>query len=169
MMAVTVKTRGFPGVIGVIAGPARRAKALPRRYRRSTRRGTKLGTIHQRGGVQFVTSEKQRRAIRNKVGPGVPIPAVGKALLHPKRPIRARKRMARQVALHLAPHVLRGTKRNVGPVMLKDILLQYAVGGTPSWPKSKNWGRRRARKPTLGGRGGRVARTWSRGRFQEFK
>lgn len=166
-MAFTVRLRNFGGVLGVISRPARRAERLPRIYRRSTRRGTKLGAIHHLGGVQFIVSERQRRAIRAKVGPGQNIPAAGKAMRHPRRPVRARPRMARLVVNHLAKHVLHGEPRRVGPIMLKDILLQFDAGGTPSWPRSKNWGRLKARRPTLGGGAGRVARTWSRGRFQE--
>ena len=166
---IVVKTRNFAGVIGVIAGPARRAKVLPRRFRRSTRRGSKLGVIHQRGGVQIVVSERQRGAIRAKVGPNVPIPAVGKAMRHPRRPVRARPLMARKVADDLARHVLHGGKRRSLAIMLKDIEQQFDAGGTPSWTKSKDWGRLRARRPPLGGRGGRVMRTWRLGQGRELR
>ncbi len=168
-MAFRVTLRNFPGVIRVISAPARRAKVMPRRYRRWTRLGTKLGTIHHRGGRQKVVSNAQRRAIAAKVGPDQRIPRVGTVMIHPRRPVHARIRMARDVVRHLSKHVLHGGKRRVGPIMLKDILQQFAVGGSPSWKPGRNWGRLRARRPPLGGRAGRVARTWARGRFEELR
>ncbi len=164
-MAITVRTRGFAALVRTAEGRARRARQLPRRYRLQT--SAKLAVINQRGATQFVVSERQRSAIRAKVGPNVPIPAVGRAMIHPRRPVRATPKMAKDSARALARHVVRGGPRGVEPVMRKDVRTQYSRGGQPTWPRSKTWGNLIARKPTLGGGGGRVSRGWDGARYSE--
>lgn len=164
-MAITVRTRGFGALVRNAEGRAQRARQLPRRYRLST--GAKLAVIHQRGGVQFVVSERQRSAIRAKVGPNVPVPAVGRSMRHPRRLVRATPMMAKLSARAMARHVVRGGPRGVEPVMRREVSRQYASGGQPSWIPSRTWGNLVARRPTLGGAGGRVAAGWRQASYTE--
>lgn len=159
-----VKTKGLGKVVTFVAAVARRARRLPRRYSIST--SDTVANVQHRGGRQRVTRPMQL-AIRAKVGPGARIPKVNATLVHPRRPVHATLKMSARAVAALGKHVLFGGPTGVEPTLRRSISAQFAAGGTPSWPASRSWGRLTARRPTLGGAAGRVAKAWQQGPYRE--
>lgn len=166
MAGFTVQLKGFDALDRYLSRIVKRAQKAPRRSILLTR--DRLAVIHQHGGTQTVTPEMQR-AIARKIGPGEKPPAVGKVLIHPSRPVRPTPAMLRRASKGLARHILRGGPRTTGQIMREEVSAQYGAGGTPSWRPSRNWGRIQARRPTLGGAGGRVHAGWRAASYREVR
>ena len=161
MALITVQTKGFDSINRFFGSVLKRAKG-PRRYVLET--SDRLAKIHQQGGRQRVTRPVQR-AIAAKTG--VAPPKVGKTMIHPERPVRVTPSMAKEASRGLVRFYLLGGQRGIERSMRKGVAVQFARGGVPFWRRSRDWGRLRAARPTLGGAGGRVAAGWRRARFTE--
>lgn len=162
MATLRVETRDFPRVIGFIEGIRRRVVQTPSRWQL---RASGLAAIHQAGGRQTVKASVQR-AIAAKTG-ATP-PRAGTVMIHPRRPIRVTRDMAKKASRGLAKSWLGRGKHGIEAAMRGGALIQMDQGGDPPWVASRDWGNFRARRPTLGGRGSRVGSEWARARFVEI-
>lgn len=163
MATIRVETRNFPRVTRFLAEIRRRVLKAPSGWELRARG---LAAIHQAGGQQTVKASVQR-AIAAKTG-ATP-PRLGSVMKHPRRPIRATSAMAKKAARGLARSWIRRGDDGIESAMRDGALVQMDMGGDPSWVPSRDWGRLKARKPTLGGRGSRVGSEWAKASFAEIR
>ena len=162
MATLRVETRNFPRVIRFIADIRRRVVKTPSGWELRARG---LAALHQAGGRQTVKPSVQR-AIAAKTG-ATP-PRGGTVMKHPRRPIRVLPGMAKKASRGLAKSWLGRGDHGIEAALRDGALAQMDKGGDPSWKPSRDWGRLKARRPTLGGRRSRVGSEWAKARFAEI-
>ncbi len=175
MAEITVKATGLRAIGLQFAGYLFRARRMPRRMTVETDDG--LAAAHQQGYI----SRPRRRSARfiqgvlagryfTGAGQAPPrLSTIRRGFRSPARPINATDRMAKDVTDVLVAKFFGGKEESPEQVIRANIDLQFGVGGDPKWERSENFGSLRARRPTLGGRSGRIAAAWRRGRYSGRK
>lgn len=142
---------------------SKRARGLPKGWELRPARGS-LAHVHH-GGARTRVIRPMQAALAKKTG--LAPPRLGKVLIIPARPVLISNKAARAASRAVGRHILTGKAVQAEKILKSAAAESFRLGG-PGWKNSRDWGRARARRPTLGGAGGRVAAGWQRGRFNEI-
>ncbi len=174
MAQITVKATGLKAIGLQFAGYLFRARRMPKRMAIEAR--GMITQAHHKGFVSRPRRHSDRfiQGVLKKqffAGTGQKPPrlaTIRRGLRNPPRPVSATKPMAKAVTEVLVAQFFGAKDESPEQVIRADIARQFRVGGDPKWEVSRDFGSLRAKRPTLGGAGGRVHEGW-RGPYRETR
>ncbi len=160
-MAKIVVKNTIGRIVKFVAPMRKRAQASPVAYELEAT--GKIANAFHAGGTTVVRNKSQQAAIHHATDVWLPI---GTRLVNVPRPMKVDRQAVRILATRNARFIVTGKKVKGKEVLVAGVMRSLDAGG-PGWKKSRNFKKWKARRPTGGGRRGRLGRAWRQGGYSE--